>query len=56
MQLTKEILFAKRQLATDELEKLLAQANAQRGVIATLDNLIALIEAPEPPIGPEAGK
>lgn len=47
MQITKESLLAKRQLAAAELEKLIANANAQRGVIATLDNLLAVMEQPE---------
>ncbi len=47
MQLTREILLAKRQLATAELEKLVANANAQRGVIATIDHLLAVLDQPE---------
>lgn len=47
MQITKETLLEKRQLAQQALDSLIAQANAQRGVIATCDNLIGILKAPE---------
>lgn len=48
MQLTKEILQAKRLLAIRTRDELTAKLNAEHGVIATFDHLIALIETPEP--------
>lgn len=49
MTLTREILLARRKRFDDERDSLLAQANARVGMIAEIDALLTLLEAPEPP-------
>jgi hypothetical protein len=54
MQITKEALLAKRQLAEEARAQHLAQVNMQSGVIATCDNLLKMLEQPELPPVPAA--
>ncbi len=52
MQLTKELLLTRRAQATKARENLIAQANAQAGMIDILDHLLAVLDQPEPPTPP----
>lgn len=49
MKLTREMLLARRGRFAGERDELLSQANARIGMIAELDALLTLMEAPEPP-------
>ena len=46
MQISRELLQAKRQQAADERDRYLAAANAQVGRIQALDDLLAVLDLP----------
>ena len=47
MQISRELLQAKRQQAADERDRYLAAANAQVGRVQALDDLLAVFDLPE---------
>lgn len=50
MQISRELLEAKRAEAIAERDRLLSQANAQIGAINVLEHLLQVLALPEPPV------